>query len=386
MRKLWLASIGAILLLCLWGGVASAQSDEPRAPFCGSLPESECASLDLSSTTMAGLTSGTSINQVKLYVTGAALGDQEVSVVLTSDRSFIIDPHTLSRLNTLSAMPPDQFAADPNAMAEAARIPFDIDVSQVITLAISPELVTRLTDATHINFPNTISFHTRTVNGVIYIRLADFTIFTQQPDWLPEWLGIQTRVIVSNTVRSSIADSTIDPAAIQQALVPPGEALAGSIIYHVPADQMALYQDFMRLVALGVSQQDGELVQVYDLTWDLPRYFGGPLFAERTGQPDFPNAQSRLYGSLATILLDGVTANMRQAVGASNSYVYLVDTNATWAIGLPGGQLISDRPTIGVVYSMHNSNLNQLQSIAAPAEALVPPINFVLAIVNLLRN
>jgi hypothetical protein len=75
---------------------------------------------------------------------------------------------------------------------------------------------------------------------------------------------------------------------------------------------------------------------------------------------------------------------MRQAVGVSDSYVYSVDTNVTWAIGMPGGQLLSDRPTVGLAVSMHNSNLNQIESIPAPAGAFVPPINFVLAIVNLL--
>jgi len=382
MRKLWLASLGAILLLCLSVSVVFAQSDEPTVPFCGDLSESECAAIDASSAQMAALTSGTSVNQFKLYGTGGALGDREVSLILTSDNTFVIDQQTLERLNTLKAMPPDEFAADPNAIAEAALMPLDIDTAQAVTLTVSPELATSLSATFHMSVPNTLSFHTRIVNGVIYVRLADFAIFAGKPEWMPEWIGVEARTFLSNTVSTSIANSTINAADIQHALMPPGAALEGTIIYHVPAEDIAAYQDFMKLVALGAGEQNGEAVKVYYLTWDLPRYFGGALFAERMGQESYPSAESRLYGSLATILLDGLTTNMRQAIGISDSYVHSADTNVTWAVGIPGGPPIADRPTIGFSLSMHNSNLNQVKQILPPAGAIVLPINLLLGMMS----
>jgi len=377
--------LGAIILASLSVGVALAQSEETTVPFCGSLSESQCSALEATAEIMAGLTSGTSENQFKIYATGALLGDQELSLVLTSDNSFVIDAKTLERLNALSAMPPEELAADPAALTEAAMLPLSIDRDQTISLAFSPEMVAHFADTLQVTLPNPLAFHLRVVNGVIYIRLADFGFLGTLPDWTPEWLGIETRAILSATVTSGVANSTIDAASVQSALVPPGAALEGSIVYHVPAEQLAAYDDFMNLTALGVIQQNDEPAQLYYLTWDLARYLGGPLFAARMGQP-FPSPQSRMWGSLGTLLLEGLTTDMKQTVGVANSYVHSVDTEAAWAIGLPGGQLMADRPVLGFSMTMQNSDLNTLRRILPPRGAFVPPINLLFALMGLFQN
>jgi hypothetical protein len=253
-------------------------------------------------------------------------------------------------------------------------------------VAFSPELMDSLATNFNLNIPNSLSFHTRFVNNVLYIRLADFYIFGTQPNWVPEWLGIETRVLVSNTVLSAVESPDFSVESAQNRLTPPGAALVGSIIYHVPPEQLNYYADFMTLSSRGTTTQDGELVDTYRLTWDIARYLGGPLFAQQTGAAEFPSATSRLYGSMGTILLDGLSTYMDQSVGAQNFFVYSVDTEIRWALGIPGGPPLAERPTIGVSSTMVNSDLNAINAIPAPEGAVVLPIDAILAVANLLQR
>jgi hypothetical protein len=269
---------------------------------------------------------------------------------------------------------------------DAMRLPFVIDRDQTVTLAFSPELLEFLGERFGASFPASLSFHLRIVNQVIYIRLADYDFLGGQPDWMPEWIGIETRVLLSDSVTSAVASPDFNVADIQSMLVPPGAQLAGSIVYHVPPEQVAVYADFMNLSSRGLGEQNGATVTNYRLTWDIPRYLGGPLFAKHAGTHEFPSATSRLYGSTAVILLDGLESSMNQAVSTEGSYVYSVDTQVRWAMGIPGGPPLAERPTLGLSISMQNSNLNSVEAIPTPEGAFVPPINFILAIIRLFQG
>jgi hypothetical protein len=127
-------------------------------------------------------------------------------------------------------------------------------------------------------------------------------------------------------------------------------------------------------------------VQDYRLTWDIPRYLGGPLFAEQTGAPQHPSPQSYLYGSMGSVLFNGLDAGMNQAVGVDDSYVYSEAAVVEWALGIPGGPPLATRPTLGFSSTMQNSDLNSVIDISPPETAVVPPLNFILAIVNMLQQ
>jgi hypothetical protein len=386
MKKLWLASLWAMIMVCLSISVTFAQSETGEVPFCGSLSESECNALDATSARMAEVTSGRSQREVKIYATSEAMDGQELSFVLSTDRTFLISPADLARMQELIAMPPDEFAADTAALTDAMLLPYMVDVDQTVALGFSPELMEHLQSNFGISIPTTIAFHTRIVDEVIYIRLADFEIFGPQPDWVPEWVGIETRVLVSDTVRNNVASGNMDPALVQSALVPPGAALEGSIVYHVPAEDLAAYADFMSLVSNGTVSHDNALVHDYRLTWDIPRYLGGSLFAQQTGAAQHPSPQSYFYGSMGSILFSSLDAGMNQGVGVSDSLVYYEETVVEWPLGIPGGPPLATRPTIGFSSTMHNSDLNSVVEVTAPDNAIVPPLNFILAIVNMLQQ
>jgi hypothetical protein len=390
MKKLWLASLWAILLLCLSTGVTLAQSEaSTEVPFCGSLTESECASLDATSEAMVELTSGTTENRIDLSFTDGAMGDQEMSLYISGERSFVIKPETLDRLFELKAMPPEELAANPQTVRDAMMLPSSIDRDLTITFGFSAPVLELLEDNFNTSLPAELSFHARVVNNVLYIRLADYEVLGAQVDRMPEWIGIQTRMLISNTVTSAVANQEFDAEDVQDALVPPGASLAGSIVYHVPADDMAAYADFMRLISLGIRDLDGQQVNAYGLTWDIPRYLSGPLFAEQTGSlatNGYPSPASYFMGVMSTVMLDGVRAQMVQETRVADNYVYGVDTEITWAFGIPGGPLLADRPTIGFTSTMRNSDLNAIGSIPVPPGAVVVPLDTILAFVNLMRR
>jgi hypothetical protein len=390
MKKLWLVSLWTILLLCLSTGLALGQSEEmAEVPFCGSLTESECASLDATSEAMAELTSGSTESRIELYGTGGGMGDQEMSLYISSARTFVIRPETLARLFELKAMPPEELAANPQAVMNAMMLPSSIDRDLTITFGFSAPVLDLLEDNFNTSLPAELSFHARVVNNVLYIRLADYEILGAQVDRMPEWIGIQMRMLISNTVTSAVSNQEFDVENVQDALVPPGASLAGSIVYHIPADDMAAYADFMRLISLGIRDLDGQQVNAYGLTWDIPRYLSGPLFAEHTGSlatNGYPSPASYFTGVMSTVLLDGLRAQMTQDIGVADNYVYAVDTQITWAFGIPGGPLLADRPTIGFTSTMRNDDLNAIGSIPVPEGAVVVPLDTILAFVNLMRR
>lgn len=387
MLKLGIASLHALLLFFLFASISFAQDLESnKVPFCGELSEIECTTLDAASDNMAGLTSGTSVNEIKAYMANVPISEQELSVSLSTAYTFVVTPEVLTRLLLLSEMPLEELQADPNALGEAIRLPMTIDREQVISVAFSPELMAYLAKTLNTSIPSTLSFHLRVVNQVVYIRLADYSFLGLQPDWTPEWLGIQTRFLMSNTIASSLENPELDVAAIQKQLVAPGTAFANSIVYHIPAEQLAAYTDFLQLTSRGLYDRDGELVSTYRLTWNIPRYVGGPLFAEQLGTHEFPSATSRLYASTATLIFDGLDTHMNQSIGVEDNYVHSVETEVRWAIGLPGGPPMSERTTVGVSRTMQNSNLNSVEAIAIPKDVFVVPIDVIIATSNLFRR
>lgn len=397
MRKLCFASLCALLWACLFTSVALAQSEDPRAdvmgvPFCGEIPERECAALAATSTVMAGLTSGTTENTMEVYLTGGALGDAALSLRISSENTFVAEPETLTRLVELKNMPPDALMADPAAISELMLLPLSIDIDQTITVAFSPELLEMLSTRFGTTPPVTFSFHTRIIDNVMYIRPADFAAFGAQPQWLPEWVGIRMIGLLSDTVASTMASedfTTQDLTETQNNLMTPGAALATGVVYYVPPDQISLYADFMHLSPLGTREMDGQQANVYGLTWDIPRYLGGALFAQQTGLSStygHPSMVSYLLGTLSVVLLDGLHAQTIQTVGVDDSYLYAVETQVEWALGIPGGARLAERPVLGFRSSTINRDLNAVEAIAPPARATVLPLDQFVNVIRALQQ
>lgn len=376
MNKLWMACLGAWMLVCCATGTALAQTEAERVPFCGELSGQACAALEATTARMAALTAGVSENQVALYVKGGALGDQALTLHLTTTTAFVVEPATLARINALRAMPPEQLAADPAAAAETLTLPLAIDMRQTTAVAFSPSLLSLLAARFHMDIPPAVRFETRLVDGVLYIRLADYAVFGAQPAWMPEWVGIELASIVAAASASEVTSPDFNVQESQAALMTPGMGLAANVLYEVPPQQIDAYADFMRLTLQGTAELEGKPVNIYRLTWDIPRYLGGPLFAEQMGLPaaGYPNAMSLALGTVSAVLLHGLDAEVIQAVGVDDAYLYQVTTRVEWEMAIPGVQSQAARPTFGFTSTLSNRDLNAVQSIPVPAGAVVPPI------------
>jgi hypothetical protein len=380
MKKLLLVWLWAGMLLCFFSATALAQSDEATVPYCGELAAEECAALEATTERMAGLTSGTSENQVRVYFTGGPLRDREVSLELSTASSFVMEPETLARLQALKTMTPEALHEDLAAAADLELLPLAIDIDQTTTVAFSPELVTLLSERLGADIPATLAFHTRIIDNVLYVRLADYAVFGTQPAWVPEWVGIQLTAMLSGTITSAVAEPEFDVLKAQAELVAPGMAMAPSVVYDIPAEQVAAYTDFMHLSALGITEMEGVPVNTYRLTWNIPRYVGGPLFAQQVGlaTEEAPSPASLVLGMLASVLFHGLQAEVLQVVGVEDAYLYQVVTRVEWQIAIAGGPALAESPTIGFISSTTNRELNQVASIPVPEDAVVPPLNLLI--------
>jgi hypothetical protein len=390
MKKLWLAAVGALLLVCLSVGVASAQGEElGTVPFCGELSERDCAALAASSGAMAGLTSGSSVNDIEVSFTGGAPNHAGFWLRFSMDNTFVMEPETLARMEEIKTMMPEELEADTAALTEALLLPLAIDHARAVTLTFSPELGELLSGRLNRNIPSEISFNVRTINNVLYVRLADLEVFGLDPQRWPEWLGVDLMAFMPRSIARTTADPDFSAAEAQAALTPPGARLTNSVVYYIPPEQAAWYADFIQLVSLGAGAVDGQPANRIYLSWDIPRYLGGPLFAQRRGALDesgHPSASSLTLGMVSNTLLDGLRATAIQTVGAGVPYLYDVSTEAEWAFGIPGGQLLADRPTLAIKVTTANRNLNAVEAIPVPDEALELPVNFIMQMIGLMQR
>jgi hypothetical protein len=390
MKKFWLAAAGALLLMCLSVGVASAQAEEPvTVPFCGDLTEHDCAALGASAEAMAGLTSGSSVNEFEVYYAAGAPSTDRLAVRVIVANEFVTDAETLARMAELKAMTPAEFRADAQVITDTVLLPLSIDRAQAITVSLSPDLSALIAERFEREPPTDLTFHTRVIDNVLYLRLADYAAFGLNPERVPEWIGVELAAFMPNVLADAVEDPDLNVEELQTSLAAPGAGMASSVVYRIPPTQTAWYNDFMLLTVLGDTVADGQAAQRYLLQWDIPRYLGGPLFAEMTGSAadgGYPNAQSRLMGSLGTVVLDGLSARTLQTVGRAAPYVYDVETRVEWALGLPGGGLMAERPTIGVVATTANRNLNAVEAIPVPDEALTPPLSVIMQLIQGMRR
>lgn len=390
MRKFWLAAAGVLLLMCLSVGVASAQSDEPETvPFCGDLTERDCAALEASADAMAGLTSGSSVNEVEVYFAGGAPSERRLALRVTVASSFVTDEATLARMAELRALTPEEFQADAQAITDTVLLPLSIDRSQAISVSLSPDLSAMLAASLNRDLSSGLTFNARIINNVLYLRLADYAAFGLNPERVPEWIGVEMLAFVPNAIADAAAGADFDVAEAQASLDAPGAGMASSVVYRIPPEQVAWYADFMALNLLGGTVADGQPANRYLLAWDIPRYLGGPLFAQQTASGEeegFPSSRSRVMGSAANVLLDGLSATTVQTVGAGAPYLYGVETRAEWAVGLPGGGLLAERPTLGVTATTTNRDLNAVAAIPVPEEALTPPLSMIMQLIQAMRR
>jgi hypothetical protein len=388
MKKLWLAFLSAWVLMFLLAGAAMAQSDAVnQVPFCGDLSERECAALESVPAAMAELTSGSAENQVELYVTGGPLRDNRLSLQVSTASTFVLKPETFAHLRELQAMSPEALAADQQAAIEAMLLPLTIDTEDTITISFSPDLLALLSARFGTEIPTEIAFHSRLVDGVAYTRLADYAVFGTQPGWMPEWIGIELMAFVPDAIASEVASEEFNIQDAQDALMAPGAAMGAGVVYYVPPEQVAWYADFIQLESLGTVALDGEAAGVYRYSWNIPRYLGGPIFAQQVGivgEDGQPTPVSRILAIASAILLDGLQAHVTQAVGMEDSYLYSVETQVTWALGIAGGTPLAERPTLGLRSTTINRDLNAVDSIAVPAGAVVPPISLVMQTMKML--
>jgi hypothetical protein len=169
-------------------------------------------------------------------------------------------------------------------------------------------------------------------------------------------------------------------AAAQAQLAAPGVAMAPNMIYNLPVAQVPAYADFMQLTSVGITDLEGVPVNTYRLTWDIPRYIGGPLFAEQAGfaAEGHPNATSLLFGSLASVLLHGLQTEATQVVGVDDGFLYRAETRVEWQLTVAGGPSLAESTIIGFSTSTINRQLNQVQFIPVPQGAFVPPLNLMI--------
>lgn len=383
MKRLFLASILAIACFVLYALPALAQ--EPPATdvvFCGELEPDDCVRLAASPAAMAGLVSGESLSILEFtFTSGEVATSGPMSVSIGIEGAFVAPPATIARMEELAALGQDAVMADPALVSEAMTLPLTIDTAQTVRVSLSPSLADALGVGLPVTLPPTLSFQTRFVDGVAYVRAADFAGFWPQATRFGEWIGIDLRFLVPGMLAQRAAAGEITAEQVADALVTPGAELPGAYIIRIPPSQEAAYARFVEIIALRDTVVDGKAAAVYRIRWDLPAYLASPVAAEHIYTASNGQVNIAPFASLilmaATPLLQNVENEVVQQIGIAEPFLFQRDTSFGWALG---------DLRVQVRNLSANRSLNTLNAIPAPEEAFVPPIGLIWGLIQAVRQ
>ena len=389
MKRLAVAFAATLLLVIVPAGLAQAQAAEEdnQVIFCGRLTPEDCDLLNASQDAMLTLASGEASNIIEISIGGAdSTAARPASLRLTSLSTFATTPETIERMAELSAMDPAELVADPALVAESMMLPLQVDTAQTGIIEFSPELADLVEARTGIDLPNELEYNTRMVDGVLYIRVADFAGLVPQITMFGDWIGIEMDAIMplvldSAAEKAEAGEAPADTEDLVEGMEPPGSAMTSAYVVMIEPGQEEAYASFLELVALRDTTIEGNEAAVYGMKMDVPRYFVSPVFAEHVRsmlvERGSTEADSSIWvpmvGASMALLFRNASAEVQQSVDLSNANTYDIDMALSWTLG--GVNLRVD-------IAAENRSLDSVSAIPAPEDAFVPPLRLIMPLLS----
>lgn len=387
MRNFAVALLAALFLVTLSAGLAQAQEEEDgRIIFCGRLAPEDCDLLSVAQDAMTPLASGEASNVVEISIGGAdSSAPRAASLRLTNLSTFVTTPDTIARMQELGAMDPAELVADPALVAESMMLPLQVDTAQNGIIEFSPELADMVEARIGINLPNELEYNTRMVDGVFYVRVADFAALVPQITMFGDWIGIEMDAIMplvldSATEKAAAGEAPADGEDLAKGLETPGSAMTSAYVVMIEPGQEEAFSQFLELVTLRDTTIDGQEAAIYGMKLDVPRYFVSPVFAERVnsllvqgGSGESDSIWVPIIGMGAALIFRGADAEVVQSVDLNDAYTYDMDMAIGWTVG---------DINLSVDISAENRSLDSVPAIPAPEDAFVPPLRLIIPLLG----
>ena len=383
-----------VVLALLLGTFGTAFAQDMAEPFCGDLAEEDCTLLQDSQAAMMEVTSYTSSATYDAMLAGIpGLPADEINVNVVVEGAVTMDEAALAAAQEYAGK--DQQAIM-EALAADAQPLADMLSGMALDLTLSADMTPELADAfsaqAGVEIPASASVGLIMVGGVLYADLSEFAALGA-----PEgWIGVPVAELVQAQIDAGVfeqAAAQMDPASMD-----PTTATAFGV-QSMLMGQGEQFQEFMSVVrGEDVEVGDGQAGAVFDTSVDVAGLVASPAFAEMlkaladAGAFEGSGltaadieANLPMVGMMAPMIFADLIVGNSVTVGTEDMYVYNSSTEFSWDLAgliqmaamsgaLPAEIDASAPMAISFTTSVDNADFNVEQTIEAPADAMMIPV------------
>jgi len=385
-----------VVFALLLGTFGTALAQEMPKPFCGDLAAEDCDLLMASQEAMMGVTSYKSAATYDAVLSGIpGLPAKEVAVSVAVGGAFSSDEAALAAMQSMVGKTQADIVA---MLAEDGTPLVDLlsgwNVDATVSVDMTPELADAFAaQAGGIAIPATASVGIILVNGVLY---ADLTEIAPLAPGVPEgWIGISVAELVQAQVDAGVfaaAAAQMDPAALD-----PTTAAALGVQGMLMGDMSAMEQ-FITVERVDDTDVDGQAAAVIVTSFDVGGLVASPEFADLVKTlaasgalgADAPSAADidqvlTMIPMVGPMIFEGLSVGGSTTIGIDDNFVYDATAEFMWDLSgliqmaamsgqLPEGIVAGDTVAIDIMTDIADSEFNVEQTIEAPADAMMIPL------------
>jgi hypothetical protein len=388
-----------VVLALLLGTFGTAFAQDMTEPFCGDLAEEDCTLLQDSQAAMMEVSSYTASASYDAMISGIpGLPADEINVNVMVDGAFAMDEAAMEA--SMLFVDKDQQAIM-EMLAEDAQPLVDLLNGWSFDLTLNAEMAEELAEAISaqagMTIPASASVGLILAGGVLYVDLSDFADLGAPAGWLGIPVGEFTQAGMDAGAFTDAA-AQMDPANLD----PTTAATLG--LQNMLMGQAEQFEAFMSVMrGEDVEVGDGQAGAVFETSVDVAGLVASPAFSEmlmalaEAGALEGSGltaadieANLPMVGMMAPMIFADLVVGNSVTVGTEDMYVYNASTEFSWDLAgliqmaamsgaLPAEIDASAPMAISFTTSVDNADFNVEQTIEAPADAQMIPVEAMMA-------
>lgn len=400
-RKILIALLAALLLVALPMAAAFAQEDEPPIA-CGDLSDDDCEMLKESRLAMMELNEYTAQLELAMSLSDVPNLPKDLSVGLTSDGVFHVDPELSAQLADMQGMSPEEMMDDMEQIADLiSDLYFSIAFDLVLDLQVSEDIADMLSMQAGMPLPEELNLPMRMVDGYFYLNIDDLAKIIPDAEGLEGWLGIDVGTLMSDALEQSMAQ-------MEQGDMPANPAMTGMALANIQQNLVLqeAANDFIQVERLDDTELDGVEVAQFRYTFDVAGFISSPEFMEMAmsqlqmqmaADPEMAETMpmteedmemiASMAPMMAPMLLSGLEFETVSSIGLKDKYVYATETHVDWDLstivnlaaaagqGKPSRAKPAGAPSFTYDLMVTNDDFDDAPEVEAPEDAIIIPLD-----------
>lgn len=325
----------------------------------------------------------------------------EVAVDVMIDGAFAMDDAALAAAQTLAGATTQEDMA--MILAESPETVLDFvagwnaDVTLMVML--SDDFAAALSQEAGVEIPAELTVPLMVVDGVLYVDLTE--VAPLAPGTPEGWIGVPLAEYLAAAAEQgqfAAAAAQMDPAAMADSGMDPASMAAMAAVSSLVGNPEGL-QMFMTVERGEDMDVDGEASAVFNSSFDMLAFVtseeftslvtaladSGALGADSAAVTD----NLGMLGMVAPMVFQGLTIGGSSTIGTESYYLYNDSTEFSWDLsgvmqmaamsGAMPADMAGGDAMISITSSVDNSDIGGEQTIEAPADAMMIPLEAMMA-------